>query len=279
MTLPLALKEVETVLDRLLAPEGCPWDREQTPASLCEYIIEECHELVDAVRHKTAADVREELGDVLFLLLFLSRLYAARGSFSLDEVLKLNAAKMIRRHPHVFAAEACSSRDDLLRQWESIKRREKAEEKAMGGESGGKSGIFAGLPGSLPPMTKAYRIHAKAANADFTWDKDEDVERQVEAEWLELLDALALGDKKAQERELGDMLFTLVELGRRKGIKSAAALDGACWKFMRRFSRMEDLAKERGAEFSSVSMEEKNALWAAVKAEEKESDPQKAESL
>jgi ATP diphosphatase len=279
MTLPSSLQKVETVLDRLLAPDGCPWDKEQTPASLCEYIIEEAHELVDAVRHKTANDVREELGDVLFLLLFLSRLYAARGAFTLDDVLALSAAKMIRRHPHVFAGEAFASRDELIREWNRIKQREKDERKIDAPDSGQKSGIFAGLAGSLPPMTKAYRIHAKAANANFTWDDDEDVERQAEAEWLELLDALAGNDSGAQERELGDLLFTLVELGRRKGIKAAAALDNACQRFLRRFSRMEDLARERGGDFASVSMEEKNALWAAVKAEEKNSAPQQAVSL
>ena len=129
--------------------------------------------------------------------------------------------------------------------------------------------MFASLPRSLPPLTKAYRIHAKAARADFTWDQDEDVERQVEAEWLELLDAIAEGDKDALERELGDMIFTLVELGRRKEIKAAAALDGSCQRFLNRFSRMEEMASARGMDFAKVAMEEKNALWDTAKAEEK----------
>ncbi|MDR2076961.1 MAG: nucleoside triphosphate pyrophosphohydrolase [Desulfovibrio sp.] len=267
MTASSPLREVETVIDRLLAPDGCPWDREQTPASLCEYILEEAHELVDAVRHRATTDVREELGDVLFLLLFLSRLYAARGAFSLEEVLARCAAKMIRRHPHVFAGAVFASRDELLQGWNRVKQDEKREH----GPPGREEGVFAALPRNLPPLTKAYRIHAKAANANFTWDSAEDVEQQAEAEWLELLDALAGGDKEAQERELGDLLFTLVELGRRKGIKAAAALDNACQKFLLRFARMEDQVRGRGGDFAAVSMEEKNALWTAVKAEEKNS--------
>ena len=243
------LRELQDVIDRLLSPEGCSWDKEQTPQSLCEYVIEETHELVDAGRHGSDRDVCEELGDVFFLLLFISRLYAAKGGFSLDEVLTANAAKMIRRHPHVFSGEVFDSREEQLKEWERIKQREKSEE----GE-GKASGMFASLPRSLPPLTKAYRIHAKAARADFTWDQDEDVERQVEAEWLELLDAIAEGDKAALERELGDMIFTLVELGRRKEIKAAAALDGTCQRFLTRFSRMEEMSSARGMDFAKVAM-------------------------
>ncbi|MDR2160726.1 MAG: nucleoside triphosphate pyrophosphohydrolase [Desulfovibrio sp.] len=263
------LRDLESTLDRLLAPDGCPWDREQTPASLCEYLIEETHELVDAIRHGTADDACEELGDVFFLLLFVSRLYAGHGAFTLDKALSLCAAKLVRRHPHVFAGEALSSREELLREWERIKKKEKQER----GAKERRSGIFAGLPGALPPLTRAYRIHSRAASADFTWDSDEDAERQVEAEWLELLDALRGEDKEAQERELGDLLFSLVELGRRKGIKAAPALDGACQKFLRRFSRMEEMSREQGTEFAEVPLEGKNALWDAVKMEEKQTSP------
>ena len=287
---PKGLQAITDVIDRLLAPEGCPWDREQTPESLADYVIEECFELVEAIRSGKAHDVREELGDVMFLLAFIGRLYADKGAFTLDDAVEGNAAKMIRRHPHVFAEGECASREELLRNWERIKREEKAAalaadadvdadadaqgasgEGASGESASGEApaGVFASLPKGLPPLVKAYRLHSKAARVDFTWESDEDVEQQVEAEWLEWLDASASGDKGRQEEELGDFLFTIVELGRRKGIKANAALDYATLKFLRRFEGMEALARERGLDFPNLPFEEKDALWNEVKAAEK----------
>lgn len=257
-----ALRRLDEIIARLIGPGGCPWDKDQTPATLTEYLIEECFELVDAVRSRQAADVREELGDLLFLLTFVSRLYADQGAFTLAETLDKAGAKMIRRHPHVFGDVQLADRQALLGNWEKIKR----EEKNAGPEQ--PRPVFADLPRSLPPLTKAYRIHAKAANAGFTWPEDEDVERQVEAEWLELLDAQAQGDAEALEREFGDHLFSLVEFGRRKGIKAAAALDAAANRFLDRFTRMEALARERGLDFTALSLDGKDELWEAVKAEE-----------
>lgn len=267
-----ALTELTNVIETLLSPGGCPWDKEQTPLSLSEYLIEETFELVEAIRHGTPADVCEELGDVLFLLLFVARLYAAQERFTLDEALKTNAAKMIRRHPHVFAGEVFESKDAQLKEWERIKRSEKS------GKDGTLQGIFQSLPKGLPPLTKSYRIHSKAARAGFTWDTDEDVELQVEAEWLELLDAFKGNDKEKQERELGDMIFTLVELGRRKGIKANQALDGTASRFLNRFSRMERMVAAQGKDFTEVSMEEKNALWDLAKNEEQQADNQAGDS-
>ena len=258
------------VLEGLLAPNGCPWDREQTPDSLCEYLAEETFELIEAIRGGSIADVREEMGDVLFLLLHISRLYAE--NFSLGDVFEENAAKMVRRHPHVFAGKDCENREALLKTWEEVKKREKAGKRqaaAEEGESGTPEGVFASLPHSLPPMLKSYRIHSKAARADFTWDSDTDVEMQVEAEWLEWLDACQSGDAAREEHELGDLLFTLVELGRRKGIKANAALDKTALRFLRRFAMMEKAAAASGRDFASLDMDEKNALWEEAKAEEK----------
>lgn len=257
------LQRLQAVIDTLTAPEGCPWDKEQTPLSLCEYVLEEAHELVEAIRHGSTTDVAEELGDVLFLLVFISTLYARQGIFTLEDATAMNAAKMIRRHPHVFAGTVFESKEEQLSEWERIKRSEKAD------ENGVPSGVFDSLPKSLPPLLKAYRIHSKAARAGFTWDSDQDVEQQVEAEWLELIDAMQSGDKSAQEHELGDLIFTLVELGRRKGIKASAAVDATSHRFLTRFKAMEQGARLKGSEFTALSMEEKNALWDEAKAADK----------
>lgn len=254
-----ALDRLNAVIDRLTGPDGCPWDSTQTPESLTEYIVEECHELVDAIRSGKSADMCEELGDVAFLLLFVGRLMARAGGPTLAEALDLETAKMIRRHPHVFADASYANQSEQLRDWDRIKREEKSEDSEP-------KGTYTSLPRGLPPLTKAYRIHAKADRVGFTWPDDEEVERQVEAEWLELLDAMASRDEAAIEHEFGDHLFSLVELGRRKGIKAAPALNAATERFLERFERMEALARERGLDFVALSLDDKDELWNEVKA-------------
>ena len=177
---------------------------------------------------------------------------------------------MIRRHPHVFGDTVFENLDEQLKTWEAIKRAEHAD------ADGKPQGVFDSLPASLPPLVKAYRIHSKAARAGFTWPEDEEVEQQVEAEWLEWLDASANGDAEAQKHELGDLLFSITELGRRKGIKASEALDLATLRFLRRFARMEELAREQGRDFTELSLDDKDELWNAAKAEETAASADKA---
>jgi ATP diphosphatase len=257
---------INALLEELLGPDGCPWDKEQSMESLCEYALEEMYELVEAVRRGGPAERREELGDVLFILLFMARLAERAGQFTLSEALEETRLKMIGRHPHVFGGLRVSSREDIFANWEKIKQAEKAAKKS-------KPGVFGSLPEALPPLLKAYRIHSKSARNGFTWDTDEDAERQVEAEWLELLDAALEGDKAAEEHEFGDLLFSLVELGRRKGIKAGEALDKTNARFLKRFAAMERLSADRGLDFNALQQEEKDQLWAEVKAAEKISAP------
>lgn len=253
-----SLKNLEEVLATLLSPGGCPWDREQTPLSLADYVIEEAHELAAAIRDGKPQAVCGELGDVLFLLLFIARLYQQRGDFSLAGAMDECAAKMIRRHPHVFAGAKFSNREEQLKAWEAVKKEERGE----------KEGLFSGLPPSLPPLIKAYRIHSKAARIGFTWPDNEGVERQVEAEWLEWLDAVQEQNKDAQQHELGDMIFSLVELGRRYGIKASEALDFATRRFIRRFGRMEEMARANGRDLAQMPLDEQDELWSLAKEEE-----------
>jgi len=260
----LSLLKMQEVIDALLAPDGCPWDRKQTPASLCDYIIEEAFELVSAIRADDAVEAAEELGDVLFLLLFEATLYARAGQFDLADVVATNAAKMIRRHPHVFGDTVLADQEELLRNWERIKRAEKTDKADNGKES---SGAYASLPAGLPPLLKAYRIHAKAARLGFTWATDQDARAQFDAEWREYEEACQGGSPEQMEEEFGDALFTLVELGRRQGIKANAALDRANLKFLARYERMEALARERGLDLLDMPMQDKDRLWNEVKAE------------
>ncbi|MBI5518786.1 MAG: nucleoside triphosphate pyrophosphohydrolase [Desulfovibrio sp.] len=261
-----SVAKIQEVIDRLLGPGGCPWDQKQTPKSLCDYIVEEAFELVSAIRADDADETCEELGDVLFLLLFQATLASRAGQFSLQDVVARNAAKMIRRHPHVFGDTVVADQEELLRNWERIKRGEKKDN----GKEGGPAGTFDSLPEGLPPLLKAYRIHSKAARNGFTWESDADARAQYEAELREFEAACEgpEGDRKAErmEEEYGDLLFTLVELGRRKGIKANAALDRANIKFLARYARMEEMARERGLELMDMGLDDKNRLWDEAKA-------------
>lgn len=252
-----AMKELLAVIDALLAPDGCPWDREQTPRSLCDYLIEEAFELVEGIRSDDTREAMEELGDVMFILLFMATLFERDGAHSLTESLNYNAAKMVRRHPHVFGTKNFKDISELWDNWERTKREEN--------QGTDRKRVFDSLPAGLPPLLKAYRINSKAARNRFTWDSDQAVEAQLKEEWQEWREALDSGDQDASEREFGDYLFTLVELGRRKGIKANAALDFANRKFLGRFAKMEELAEMRGLTLSDLGLDEMNGLWDEVK--------------
>lgn len=251
-------ERIRHVIDTLVSPDGCPWDRKQTPLSLCDYVIEEAFELVEAIRGGDASEALEELGDLAFLLLFIGKLYERNGDFSTEDALQANAAKMIRRHPHVFGELEVESQEQLLRNWERIKHQEKQE-------YGKGQGWFDSLPKGLPPLLKAYRIHSKAARLGFTWPDDAAVEEQLGSEWQEFQHALATEDRSRQEQEFGDYLFTLVELGRRKGIKANAALHHTNLRFLQRFETMEDLAAQRGLDLQALDLDALNQLWEEAK--------------
>ncbi|WP_319780607.1 nucleoside triphosphate pyrophosphohydrolase [Maridesulfovibrio sp.] len=250
-----SVEKLKDVISSLTAPDGCPWDKEQTPKTLCDSVIEEAFELVDAIRADDRQEVMEELGDVMFLLLFIAQRYEEEGAFTFADAVDSSAAKMIRRHPHVFADTKVEDQEELLRNWEKIKRSEKKGDKK----------IFDSLPKGLPPMLKAYRINSKAARSGFTYESDEQCLGQLNSEWKEWNSALESGDKEAINEEFGDYLFTLIELGRRNGIKANSALDITNNKFLKRFAQMEDLAKAQGKDFSEMSLIEQNELWEQVK--------------
>lgn len=245
------------VIDTLTGPNGCPWDKEQTPQSMCDYLAEECFELIEAIRLNDPQEIMEELGDVLFLLLFIGRSYDKEMPDFLQSALKNNEAKMIRRHPHVYGTETADI-PSVIKNWEQIKKQEKAEKDKD-------PGVFASLPASLPPLLRAYRINSKAARIGFTWPTDEAQEGKLREEWTEWQEAATGTDAAAKEEEFGDYLFSLVEYGRRRGIKANSALAVANTKFLMRFSKMEALARERGLELDQLSLTEMDKLWDEIK--------------
>lgn len=248
-----------SVINTLLGPDGCDWDKAQTPESLCDYVVEEAFELVEAIRSADTREAMEELGDVAFLLLFIASLYEKKNEFTLADALDNSAAKMVRRHPHVFGDEAVADTEEILKNWESIKRSETAD--------GSRKSVFGSLPKGLPPLIRAYRINSKSARNGFTWEDTAQVEEQLRSEWNEWQTAREYGNHEDMLDEFGDYLFTLTEYGRRHSIKANEALDFANRKFLLRYERMERIAQARGLNLDDLSMPEKDALWAEAKIE------------
>ncbi len=248
------------VIDVLLGPNGCPWDKKQTPESLCEYLIEEVFELVEAIKDRDVAAIKEEMGDVFFLLFFILRLLQKEFSIELQSIWEENAQKMKKRHPHVFGDVKINSKEELYKKWTEVKIKEEGKKEEH---------FFDSIPKALPPLSKAYRINSKAYQLGFTWEDNRSQEASLLEEWEEWKKVKDSGDQEKKEEEFGDLLFSLVEHGRRHRVKAAVALDKANRKFLRRFSQMLDLIRKEGKEWSSLSMDEKERFWQKVKETEK----------
>src|SRR5467141_1001795 len=217
------------IMKRLRAPDGCPWDREQTRESLKPYLIEEAYEVLEAIESGVAAPLREELGDVLFQVIFHARLGEELGEFTMDDVLRHLIDKMIGRHPHVFGDASVATPKEALAQWEAIKRRE-AE------RTGHPRSAIDGVPRSLPALLRAQRIQSKAARVSFDWPDARSAWAKVEEEIREAAAALASGEVERVQEELGDALFSLVNVARLSSIDAEEALQDAIEKFRRRFA-------------------------------------------
>lgn len=247
---------------------GCPWDRKQTPVSMTVYLIEETFELVEAIKSGDMDDIQEEMGDVLFQLLFLMVLYQQQGSFEPTDVLGRNLRKMIHRHPHVFGTDKVDDAAQVKQRWREIKQREK-------GPADGSS-LMASVPVGLPALLRSYRISERAAATGFDWDSLTGVLGQAEAEWdefkaeLDLDTAGGVKDQAKAAEEFGDTLFTLVNVGRLAGIHPETALSRATAKFIRRFKCMEEMAAEQGKSLDAIPRDQMEAFWQAAK----KKDPQ-----
>lgn len=243
---------------RLRAPDGCPWDRQQTLSSLQAYIVEEAYEVVDAIASQDPESLKEELGDLLFQVVFVAQLAEEKGWFDLMEVLEVIYAKMVARHPHVFGAVTVRSAEEVVEQWERLKKKER------------KASVLGGVPGNLPALLKALRITEKAAAIGFDWEKPKDVLAKVREEVEELAAIVDRAQTKPDhvglKEELGDILFAIANLARHLGIDPEAACQAANHKFMRRFAAMEALASARGLALEKLSQDEMERLWQEVKA-------------
>jgi MazG family protein len=249
------------IMDRLRDPGGCPWDREQTYATLRGYLIEECYEVVDALDRADLPGLREELGDLLFQIVFLARLGKEDHAFSADDVVEGIAAKMVRRHPHVFGQDTATSSAEVLVRWEEIKKSEKQD----AGKSDEDVSILSGIPPALPPLVKAQRLGTKAARVGFDWRQDVDVLAKLDEESSELRVAVASGDREAIREELGDALFTLAMLARRLDVDADEALSAANAKFQSRFMRLEERLRDLGVPIEDAGLALMDRLWNEVK--------------
>jgi MazG family protein len=258
-----SMVELVAIMQRLLAPGGCPWDREQTLESLRPYLVEETFEVLEALETGTPAQHCEELGDLLMQIVFQSALREADGAFAIDDVVRGIADKLVRRHPHVFADAQAETADEVLVQWEEIKRREKA---AVAEAGAGPPRTLAGVPLSLPALSRAHQVSAKAARVGFDWPDAQGCRDKLAEELDEIDRAMASGDRAAVEHEIGDLLFAAVSLARKLGIDAEAALRGCTRRFTERFAFIEDRLRERGVTPSESTLEEMDALWNEAKA-------------
>jgi MazG family protein len=233
------------VMRRLLGPGGCPWDREQSLETLRKYLIEESCEVVDAIDSNDRASLREELGDLLLQIVFQAELTRAEGAFGIDDVVAGIVDKLVARHPHVFGAVSVANADDVVKNWEKLK----ADEKARRGIAGG---ILSGVPRSMSALTRAQRIGEKVARVGFDWPDASGSRAKVGEELQELDRAIASGDARDTEEELGDVLFALVNLARHVGVDAEAALRRTSEKFVARFAHVEARVREVHGGWSPV---------------------------
>ncbi len=247
------------IVARLRAPGGCPWDREQTNESLLPAVIEEAYEVAGALRGalraKDDANFREELGDLLLVIVMHAEIAAEANRFKIDNVISEVTEKLIRRHPHVFAKSDAADSDAVVRQWEAIKREEKK----------GDSHYLASLPATLPALMRAQKAQKKVARVNFDWDKIEDVIAKADEELGETKAALASQDRQSIEEEIGDLLFAVVNLARKCSIDAESALQKATDKFRARFNRLEDELTAQGKRLGDVDLAEMDAIWNAIK--------------
>jgi len=260
------IDELLTIMARLRDRQlGCPWDREQTFATIVPYTIEEAYEVADAIERGDMNELKAELGDLLFQVVFYAQMAAEAGSFDFNDVVAGIVEKMVRRHPHVFAAAKVGSAQEQAHAWEQHKAQERAEKNLHVAP-----GLLDDIPRALPAMTRAMKLHKRASRIGFDWKRAADVLQKLDEEVAEL--RVEIESDAPHERvtdEIGDLLFVTTILARHSGVDPESALRHANAKFERRFRRMEAFCKEQGRDIKDLSLQQQDALWDRVKTEER----------
>ena len=258
------LEDFVDIVSTLRSENGCPWDREQTHASLKQCMLEEAYEVIDGINeYEHTGDyrnLREELGDLQMQVLFHARMEEEVGGFTFDDVCDAACKKLIRRHPHVFGDVQAETPEQVLETWDAVKRKEKSQKST--------ARAMADVADALPALWRAEKIQQKAAKDGFDWPDWHGQRDKLDEEIAELDEAIASGE--GIEEELGDVLATVVNLARHFGIDPERALGGACDRFVRRYTRMEELADQSGRELPAMSLDEQETLWQRAKAEERQ---------
>ena len=256
------------IMRALRAPGGCPWDREQTLASLRPFVLEETYEVLEAIESGSAAALREELGDYLYEAVFLAQISEESGGFSIADAIDAICDKLVRRHPHVFAraqGDSAITTGQVIERWETMKAQERL---AAGGDAKRPKTTLSGVPKTLPSLLRAYEVSARAAAVGFDWSRSADVLDKIEEEVAEVrreVESGATGDLSRAEEEMGDLLFAIANLSRKLGIEPEAALRRANEKFTRRFDAVEHAFAERGQSLQAATLQQMEAEWQQIK--------------
>jgi len=248
------------IIETLRSENGCPWDRKQTPKSMWKCLAEEMYELLAAIESDDSEDVCEELGDVLFQLVFIAEIYREKGRFDIEKSIARSAAKMIRRHPHVYGDRSVNSEAELWATWEGIKKEEKEE-----AGKGKLASVLDSVPAGMPALMRSYKISERAVRAGFDWKNMDEVLEKASEEWREFRSALEDGDRDNIAMEFGDLLFTLGNVARLAGVHPEVALNSSTVKFEKRFRYMEQKLAQRGDSLKDVPRQELESLWDEAK--------------
>ncbi|MDH5301891.1 MAG: nucleoside triphosphate pyrophosphohydrolase [Gammaproteobacteria bacterium] len=259
------LKNIQALLDimaRLRDPQsGCPWDQKQTYQTIVPYTLEEAYEVAEAIENNDYAELKDELGDLLFQVVFYAQIAKEEKRFDFADVVQAISEKMLRRHPHVFADVQVNSTDDIKQNWEQIKTAERVAK----GKAEQVPSAMDGVTSALPALTRAKKLQTKAKRVGFDWPDVSGVFAKINEEIDEIHDALQQGDQQHIQDEVGDLLFAVVNLARHLGVDSDAALRGTNRRFEQRFRTMEQLARDAGEEFAQLPLDRQEALWINAK--------------
>jgi len=271
--MPKTFTDLVALMERLRSADGCPWDREQTYTTLAPMLLEEAYETFEAVQDALEgrpSELRDELGDLLFQIVFYAQVAKDRGDFSIADVTHSVHSKMVRRHPHVFAGAKADNTSDVLQSWEAIK----AEEKRSAGKTGAdeQASILDGVSSKTPALMEAHQLSTKAARVGFDWQRTEDIFDKIQEELDELRTAIKIhaeskaeADHALMREELGDLLFAVTNIARHLQVEPEAALKLTNRKFRRRFRHIENSLRQRGQEFAATTLDEMELLWQEAK--------------